>query len=791
MWRGVVSTAGSATITVTYSAAAGVNDIEAQEFTMGSSTGTWAIDTSGTAISPANGTNINYPSLTPLNSSELYTGYAWGGGTMSAGSTSGFTYQTTTANKYLAFNPSVTGGVSYQPTATQATSAAWNSIGAVIAAYTGTSVIVNSTAVQQANFDVQSANSGSVAAVLQAASGGTADILQAQNSAGVNVAAVSPIAPGSGVFNAGLTLGTAGALGGQINFAASGNSNVISILAPSAPGASYRLILPTTTPAPGQCLASSPSNAEQLVFSSCANQVTSIAISNVNTWKSSTVSLTGTLGVSPVNLGDLMTLAIFASKGNTITSVSGGGVTTWSRIIGANSEELWRGVVTTTGASTITVTVSTPSGPTIELAAQEWTTGSATGSWVIDTSGTISNASSTTVTYPSLTPQSTKDLYVGYAIGNSTMSAGSTSGFTYLTGASASNQGVYNTTTSTTSQPTATQSSAGTSIAVAALIAAYSSSSVISNSTNTQQANFNIQAATPGSVAGTLQAFFTGTGDTLDILDGAGTLTDSFGSTGNLLVKPSTASAAAFQVQTTGGTNVLSADTSSQLVVIGAGSTGEASPTLLVLDNETGTSADPSVLNGAMYYNATTHAFRCGVDGAWQNCSGLLYSNTSNSSANNNCTTNCVAFSTAPSIPANYCQPGRVIKLLASGYFSSIATPSNLQFGVYYGTDGTTAANDTLLGTLPPTASVTSASNNYFQMNFNIVCFSTSSMQSGGILSIQTGSSGAGMTALPMSSTSGTTVSSNTAKNLYIFPIWDTASTSNTATLTQLTANGS
>jgi hypothetical protein len=76
-------------------------------------------------------------------------------------------------------------------------------------------------------------------------------------------------------------------------------------------------------------------------------------------------------------------------------------------------------------------------------------------------------------------------------------------------------------------------------------------------------------------------------------------------------------------------------------------------------------------------------------------------------------------------------------------------------------------------------------------MDFNIVCFSTSSMQSSGILNIQTGTSSAGMTALPMSSTSGTSVSSSTAKNLYIFPIWGAASTSNTATMTQFTVNGS
>jgi hypothetical protein len=196
------------------------------------------------------------------------------------------------------------------------------------------------------------------------------------------------------------------------------------------------------------------------------------------------------------------------------------------------------------------------------------------------------------------------------------------------------------------------------------------------------------------------------------------------------------------------------------------------------------------VLNGAMYYNATTHSFRCGVDGAWQTCSGRLYSNTSNSSANNNCTSNCAAFSTAASIPANYCQPGRVINVLGAGYFSSQVSATNLQFGVYYGTDAAVAANDTLVGSLTPAASVTSASSNYFQMNFNIICFSTTTMQTGGILNLQTGTAAAGLSALAMSnSTSGTTVVSTSAKNIYIFPIWSAASASNTATLTQLTVN--
>lgn len=783
MWRGVVTAAGSNTITVSYSGAPGVYEVVAEEFSMGSANGTWAIDTSGISTSTSSVTTVAYPSLVPANSSELYAGYAYGGGTMSGGTTSGFTYVPTGAGKDLAYDTNVTGGTTYAPTATQ-TTGVYASIAAVIAAYSGTSVIVDTTATQEANFNVQAATGGTVAGVLQAASSGTADILQAKDSSGNNIMTVNGSTTNSLTgITTGVTLGTAGTVAGQLTFAAAGNTNSITIAAPSAPGASYYLTLPTTTPAPGQCLASSPNNANQLVFSSCANQVTSIAISYVNRWETSTVSLNPTLlNVTPTNVGDLITFFVFANKGNTVTTNPSGCGITWSQIVSANSEYMYRGIVTSTATCNITLALSTPSSPTVELAAQEWTTGSASGSWVIDSSGTINNTTgSTTVTYPSLTPQSTKDLYIGYAIGTSTMSGSITSGYTYFAGAGADMRGTYNTSVSTTTQPTATQSGTGTSIAAAALIAAYSSSSVISNSTNTQEANFNVQAATPGSVAGILQAAVSGTQDVMQIMNAGGTIVDSFSSTGNLLIQPSTASANALRVQTTVGVNVFSVDTSALRVVIGSGASGEpqASLSVLVLDSETGTSNDPTAVNGGMYYNATTHSFRCAVDGSWQTCSGLLYTNTSNSTPNNNCSNNCSAFSVAAPIPGNYCQIGRVLKLTASGYFSSLSTPSNLQFGVYYGT--------TLIGTISPAVSVTSAANNFFQVSDTIICFSTSSMQSGGTVNIQTGASST--TTLPIASTSGTTVSTATTQNLSIIPQWDTASTSNTATITEFVVN--
>ena len=790
LWRGVVTTAGVSSITVTYSATPGTNELAVEEFTMHSTNSTWAIDSSGVNFNTTTSTTVSYPSLTPTNSGELYSGYAWATNTMSAGTTTGYTYIATGAGHYLAYDTNVTGGSATQPTASQSTAGYFISISADIAGYTGTSVIVNTVSTQQANFNVQAATSGSVAGVLQAASSGAADIFDARNSSGNNVVTINA----SSI----LTLGAAGSLTGQIVFNDSGNTNAITLSAPTAVGTSYSLTLPSTAPVAGECLASSVSNANQLIFSSCANQVTSVPISYVNQWSNSGNSIT-TLAVAPTTINDIMVLFSSPANGNgSVSSISGGGVTNWTKVTstssgsgaGTTTMDMWRGVVTAAGSSTITVTFGGTTGNPNAITAMEFTTGSTSGSWVVDSSGTQYNGTaSTTVTYPSLTPQSSKDLYVGFASGG-TMSAGTNTGFTYTTTPLTSRQDIYNTSVSATTQPTSADVSSA-SLTIGALVAAYSSSSVIANSTVTQTANFNVQAATSGSIAGVLQANGGGTADIFDAQNGSGLLVDSIGYTGNLTVKPSTASVSAMSVQTPGGVNVFSVDTNGLAVKIGAGATGETTPSLLVLDNGTGTSSDPTEADGAMYYNATDRSFRCGLAGAWETCSGLIYSNSSVSSANNNCSNNCAAFSTAAAVPANYCQTGRVIKLTSDGYYSSATGGTNLQFGIFYGTNSTTASSDTQIGSLTPAVSTTSAANYYFQINYNIICFASSSMEAEGTFSAQNSSSNTtSLLLLPVASTSSTTVTTNAANNFYIFPIWGTASTSNSATMTQMIVNG-
>jgi hypothetical protein len=202
-------------------------------------------------------------------------------------------------------------------------------------------------------------------------------------------------------------------------------------------------------------------------------------ISAVGTLTSTQGSAITTLAVTPQNLGDV--LVVFAQVGSTtpkVSSIAGGGVATWTKgqqfagSVGAD-EEIWFGKVTTTGASTITFTWSSSiTGHTAEYGAQEFSAGlGASTVWALDKSGTLNNASSTAVSFPSLTPAGSGELYFGYAVPANTASAGTTSGFSYATTAEA------NVTTSDTNvsgavTPAAAQSPAGISSAIGVLLSA-------------------------------------------------------------------------------------------------------------------------------------------------------------------------------------------------------------------------------------------------------------------------------------------------------------------------------
>ncbi|HEX3082761.1 MAG TPA: hypothetical protein VHQ86_05955, partial [Candidatus Saccharimonadia bacterium] len=150
---------------------------------------------------------------------------------------------------------------------------------------------------------------------------------------------------------------------------------------------------------------------------------------------------------------------------------------------------------------------------------------------------------------PSLTSTAAGEAYWGYAAGTGTSTGGSTGGFTF------SSPGTFGATVGlnaslaagTTYAPVATQTTISFSETggIIAQASAASGGSYINNSTLTQAGNFNVQAATSGSVAGVLQANAAGTGDILDLLNGAGTKMATVSSAGLLALTPASISTTA------------------------------------------------------------------------------------------------------------------------------------------------------------------------------------------------------------------------------------------------------
>ena len=333
-----------------------------------------------------------------------------------------------------------------------------------------------------------------------------------------------------------VVLGTASALNGSLVFDNGTNGNQIALTSGATTGTGYSLTLPTSAPTTGLCLETSSGSATQLVFSACANSNASITeVSDVNAFAAG--ASTTTINDSPTTVGDLLVLVTQIPNGSTssVSSISGGGVSSWSKVqVSAQAGsyhrvEMWMGTVTATGAATATVTYSSATGNGNEINLSEYTASgiNAGTTWGVDASGAQANASSvTTITWPSLTAQNAGEAYIGYAQSqNGSAAGGCTAGFT-CTATANSNVLAYNTNTAanTAYAPTATQTS-GQYNSAGAIFIAFVSSTAINNSTSVQQANFNVQASAAGSVAGVLQAATSGTGDILDFYNGTGSQT--------------------------------------------------------------------------------------------------------------------------------------------------------------------------------------------------------------------------------------------------------------------------
>jgi predicted nucleic acid-binding Zn ribbon protein len=242
-------------------------------------------------------------------------------------------------------------------------------------------------------------------------------------------------------------------------------------------------------------------------------------------------------------------------------------------------------------------------------------------------------------------------------------------------------------------------------------------------------------------------------------------------------------SSAAFQVQNAAGTNLLTADTSNLRLIVGTGSTGTTTPTILVLDNKT-TSGDPTGVNGAMYYNSSSHSFRCYLDSTWMDCGGLVSANTSVPVGN---TVNNVAaetdFPTNYTLPANYCQPGRVIRITAAGVYGTSAGGNTVTLKLKFGS--------TIIGATGAVNPGVGISNRGWRMDYQIICDTTGTsgtVEGQGAVFLFTTSSGS--VDLEMPNTGTVTINTTTTQQVQVATQWSIANAANTFTLRQLIIEG-
>lgn len=162
MWKGTVTAAGTANVTVTYSASVASLPCyyDAHGFTAGIGTVTWSVDQASGA-DHATSLTLAYPSLTPTGTNELYYGLAWSQQTSSvAGSTPGFTYARDAIGRMACWNTSVSATVA--PTASQTTTGPYISsavlLTASVQAASTTTVTVETSINNGASWDLATSN---------------------------------------------------------------------------------------------------------------------------------------------------------------------------------------------------------------------------------------------------------------------------------------------------------------------------------------------------------------------------------------------------------------------------------------------------------------------------------------------------------------------------------------------------------------------------------------------------------------------------------------------------------
>jgi hypothetical protein len=521
IWLGTVTSTGSSTITVGYSASvSGVSiELTSQEFTAGLGASTiWTRDTGG-GQSNAASTIVASPAFTTAGAGELYLSYSRSPGEVLPGRTSGFTYDQTALGNMVLYDPNVSGAVA--PTSTQSPANTSSAIGALIEASVpalspptvtgvsptsgpaagGTTVTITGTnfsAGATVAFGTTAATGVTVASATSltatAPAGSGTQNVTVTTAAGTSptsaadqytyqVAAPSPptvtgISPSTGPAAGGTTVtvtGTKFSAGATVAFGTTAATGVTvasatSLTATAPAGSGTQNVTVTTTAG-----TSAASAADQYTFVSGPPTITPVG--GLADAQGSGVS---SLTVSPKTVGDALVLTVKASSATaTVSSVKGGGVTTWTKLVSfkdnaSHDLEIWLGTVTSTGSSTIAVGYSASvSGVSVELTSQEFTAGLGGATiWTKDTGAGQSNASSTTVASPPFTIAGAGELYLSYSRSPGEVLPGSTPGFTY-DGTALGNMVLYDPNVTGAVAPTSTQTPANnTSSSIGALIEA-------------------------------------------------------------------------------------------------------------------------------------------------------------------------------------------------------------------------------------------------------------------------------------------------------------------------------
>jgi hypothetical protein len=155
---------------------------------------------------------------------------------------------------------------------------------------------------------------------------------------------------------------------------------------------------------------------------------------------SPSLSASPTVSLVTETAGNIVVLAISTYAAEAVNGISGGGLNTASKTVlitnftdGDGSNE-WMAMapVTSPGTNTLTFALAGSPSSSIHVIAREFTV-TGTGTPAMDTNYANGNASGTTFTCPSLTPQGSGELYIAMLRSNNsnTFSSGGTSGYTY------------------------------------------------------------------------------------------------------------------------------------------------------------------------------------------------------------------------------------------------------------------------------------------------------------------------------------------------------------------------